>query len=644
MLVFIQQKGPDGTYITRLLAESGPMRGKMFRIKASRVAIGSGDNNQIILPLPEIDTLHAEIDLRGATPMLRNRSQRGGVLVNDKAVKESPLKHGDRIAFQGETAPQAAKNNPAKKDILITQRAVVPVSDDVRTMLGSPMARWGAGAVRAGSGQPKVRPAARPNMPARPVANYTPQQRDEALGTEVMTGFTMAQWGGAAGTPRAQPAPAPQPPPQAQPAPEDAFKQKKFEIMLAIGKALSRPEDISKKVERVLELLFDTMDIDRAAILVLEDDSGKENLEFTWTSYRDKHGPTDTLDLSSTIIKKVLEEEVAVLTQDAQSEDWLDGARSVFGQAIRTCICTPLKTSSGVLGVLYADSARTSHPFSGDDMEFFTAFSNQGAIAIENARLLRVALEKERLEQDMRLARRIQRTLFPRKLPPLSGYQLAGDSNAMDQVGGDYFDYLLLERNLLALVVGDVSGHGISSALVMTMTRSILRGSLLPEHTPAQILQRVNHLVSEDMVTRMFVTMVLVMVDLDTGRFVYSSAGHNPLLKYSAHEQKTGPLLKPRGGPLGMSRWARLKPKYKDIEGQLLPGDVLFLYTDGLEEAANPTGEQFEEERLRLALHKYALYPPEDQLKGIFKEVDDFCQGVPIGDDTTGIILKRNPM
>ncbi|MCB9641052.1 MAG: SpoIIE family protein phosphatase [Myxococcales bacterium] len=609
MFVFIQQRGPDGRPMTRLLAESGPLAGRVFRIEEAITSVGRDAKNQIVLPFEDIAPHHLE--LRSQEQGISLRALEGEVQVNSKTVREAMLQHGDRIGFvalqkaSGASSSQEGEGGSTSDSggaIFLASQEVRPITDDVRTLIGS--TRWGAISPMAGA----VTPLSRSGIHATPRAVVADRRSPQ---------------------------------------------ERMLEILLAVSKALSRPEDIEQKVQRVLELLFDTMEIDRAALLILgaqtttseaarlygESSTRKE--AFHWSAFRDRSGATDSVSLSSTIIARVLREEKAVLTQDAQREEWLDGARSVLGQEIRTCICTPLKTANGVLGVLYADSNRpATSSFTKQDLDFFTAFANQAATAIENARLLQIALEKERFEQDIRLAQQIQRSLFPKEIPHLLNYQLVGESMAMEQVGGDYFDYLMLDEHHLALVVADVSGHGVSSGLIMTMTRSVLRASLQEERSPAQILLRVNQLVSEDMLPRMFVTMLLLIVDLRDGHFVYASAGHDPLLHYQASSHRVQRLKAP-GSPLGMSKWARLKPRYRDAEGTLLPHDSLLLYTDGITETANAEGHQFEMERLEALLQAYHNQPAEALLGQIFLSSARFRGPLPPQDDCTIILLKR---
>jgi serine phosphatase RsbU (regulator of sigma subunit) len=607
MFVFIQQKGPDGRPMTRLMGESAPMMGRILKLEPPRVVVGKAEDCDIRVPLAHIAPHHFELTFHDNQVTLRDRSEGLGTLVNDEPISETTLTHGMRIGFAQATSPQetghlqvgSAPSTPhigigpgSERSILLSERSIGPVFDDVRSVMGAGASKWGASKHRPPA--PKLHPPG---------------------GVQVATLQPPENW-----------------------------QQRKLEVLLAVGKALSRPEEIEQKVFRVLDLLFETMDIDRAAILVLgQDDKPEEATSFVWSAYRDRQGPTDTMELSSTIIDKVLKESVAVMTQDAQAEDWLDGARSILGQAIRTCICTPLKTANSTLGVLYADSSRTSSPFSQSDMEFFTAFSNQAAIAIENARLLRLAIERERLEQDLRVARRIQRSLYPKQVPHLPGYSLAGDSIAMDDVGGDYFDYVPLDEHHVALVVGDVSGHGISAALIMTMTRSILRASLQFAQTPGDVLLRVNQLVSEDMITRMFVTMLLLILDTRTGMYVYANAGHNAPIQYFANQRTTAEIEGAKGGPLGMSRWARLKPKYENTSGQLQPGDALCLYTDGFTEATNAQGELLEMQRFQHAISGVAHQDDaKHAITQLFDSMHQFRGDAPVTDDTTAILLKRN--
>lgn len=605
MFVFIQQRGPDGRPMTRLLAEHGPFAGRVFRLESAIVSVGQAETNDIVLPFEGIAPRHLELRVQEGEVCLR--ALEGSVRVNDLPAQEATLKHGDRIGLTTLLPQTSAPSAPSPKSsdsasggaIVLASQDVRPLTDDVRTLIGS--TRWGAiGPMPSAS-------LSRPGVPVPPRVSADTRSPQERM----------------------------------------------LEILLAVSKSLSKPEAIEKKVQHVLELLFDTMEIDRAALLILAPQippseaaeryaqAESRSNAFHWSAFRDRNGPTDSVALSSTIVARVLRDEKAVLTQDAQREDWLDGARSVLGQAIRTCICTPLKTANGVLGVLYADSHRpTSSSFTKQDLDFFTAFANQAASAIENARLLQIALEKERFEQDIRLAQQIQRSLFPKEIPQLLNFQLVGESMAMEQVGGDYFDYLMLDEHRIALVVADVSGHGVSSGLIMAMTRSVLRASLQSASSPAQVLQQVNQLVSEDMLPRMFVTMLLVILDMHSGQFVFASAGHEPLLHLHAETNRVQ-RLKAKGSPLGMSRWARLKPHYQDAEGELLPHDCLLLYTDGITETADQTGHQFDIERLEALLQAYHQLPAEAILAQVFLSAARFRGPLPAQDDCTLILLKR---
>jgi serine phosphatase RsbU (regulator of sigma subunit) len=734
MFILINQKGPDGRPMLRLLAESGPLRGTMFRLEPPCVTVGNAPDIQISVPLAHISPRHFDIEIHADKILLRDLGSACGTIVNDKPVKEIALQHGDRITFgasqsqgsdcahpsaQANTSSAARFHTPISTHTLaqtrITGVSAAQTHPPSQHLASSDMSDSHTLARMARSAPPMPHPAppstpihrpaphishsARSDAPSSPAhrptaqmpeksypaisAHHSPINNQEIFLAEqaieldiddvrTVLGSPLARWGGGKRpkTPL-QPPPGLTQPDMVTPLPD--WRQRKLEVLLAVSKALSRPEDLSAKIDRVLELIFDTMDIDRAAIMVLapEDEQSQDKSpkkpraelpdeldcmpqaetgsclnigewQFAWSAFRNRQGSTTSLPISSTVINKVLRDTVAVMTQDAQAEDWLDDARSIFGQAIRTCICTPLKTANGILGVLYVDSSRTSHPFSREDMEFFTAFSNQAAVAIENSRLLRIALENERVQQDIRVARRIQRWLFPRENLQLDGYDLDGNSFAMDGVGGDYFDYIALDDNHIALVVADVSGHGISSALVMTMTRSILRGSLTSQLAPADILQRVNALVSEDMLSRMFVTMLLLILELPSGKFTYANAGHNPPLLYREQQKQITELPAKRGGPLGMSRWARLKPKYHNQHDILYPGDVLCLYTDGIPEATNPNGEEMQLQPLEHTILQHAQLDAKNIIQHIFTQLQQFQAGSPSTDDTTAIILKRN--
>jgi serine phosphatase RsbU (regulator of sigma subunit) len=213
-------------------------------------------------------------------------------------------------------------------------------------------------------------------------------------------------------------------------------------------------------------------------------------------------------------------------------------------------------------------------------------------------------IAKEKLEAELALARRIQKDLLPKELPVLEGWQLAAHWQPARAVSGDFYDFLLLPGERLAILVGDVTDKGVPAALVMATTRSALRSTVISlaalEETASagQMLAQVNDLLCEDMPRNMFVTCLLAILDLRSGVLRFANAGH--LLPYQC-SRKNLVELRARGMPLGLLPGQ----VYEEGESQLDPGDTVLLLSDGLVEAHDPHGEMFGFNQLRQVATEY---------------------------------------
>src|SRR5215218_4652784 len=204
-----------------------------------------------------------------------------------------------------------------------------------------------------------------------------------------------------------------------------------------------------------------------------------------------------------------------------------------------------------------------------------------------------VAQERERIEQELRVARLIQHTLLPKSLPELEGHQIAVYYQPAREVGGDFYDFLDLPDGRLGLIVGDVSGKGVPAAIVMAITRTLLRAAYrMGSPAPGEILEQVNNILYRDIPANMFVTCLAAILDSRSGRLQYANAGHD--LPYVRHADGVG-RLRARGMPLGLMPGM----SYEQKEITLEPGESVLLYSDGLVEAHDPRREMFGFPRLQ---------------------------------------------
>jgi sigma-B regulation protein RsbU (phosphoserine phosphatase) len=273
-------------------------------------------------------------------------------------------------------------------------------------------------------------------------------------------------------------------------------------------------------------------------------------------------------------------------------------------------------------------------PIAGED-ELWTAAGafNRMAEGLEHARGLEK--ERDRLETELDLARRIQRRLLPSGPPRVAGLEIAGVSEPAREVGGDYYDHIPLGDGRVLLVIADVSGKGVPAALLMSAFRASLM-SQDAEHTgPAQVARRLNAFLHRSVEPGRFVTALVGFLDGACGRFVYANAGHNP------------PALVRRGGEVewlaqgGLILGILADSPFESGEVTLEPGDLLALYTDGVTEGADAGAEMFGEDRLVEALRRRAGLPCAEIAHEVVREVRAFEGEQGPADDITLLVARR---
>lgn len=323
----------------------------------------------------------------------------------------------------------------------------------------------------------------------------------------------------------------------------------------------------------------------------------------------------------------------AMLDEQAPAPDHLlPGATHV--------LAVPIAFDSGTEGILaVADKeSRTGvGPFLEGDERALALFANQAAIALENARLHREALEKERLERELELAAEIQRGILPTEMPQLGSVELAGWNRPTQQVGGDYYGTVTLGDGRTAVVVADVTGKGMPAALLVSTLHSALH-LLLDNVTPgAELLSRLNQHISESSGANKFITMILAIVEPQSSRLGFLNAGHNPGLVVRT-DGEVAELL-PSGLPLGLMP----KSSYRLDSVELLPGDLVCLFSDGITECESPDEEEYGADRLARFLIEHRDLPLGSIIAALDKEVAEFACHRPQGDDQTVVLLRRGP-
>jgi phosphoserine phosphatase RsbU/P len=322
---------------------------------------------------------------------------------------------------------------------------------------------------------------------------------------------------------------------------------------------------------------------------------------------------------STTIVGQVVQTREPLLTNNAMFDNRYTPGKSIIMRGLRAILCAPMLAKERLVGAVYVDTSMRSGNFTPDDRDLLSAVAGQAAVAIENARLYRVAVEKGRLERELQMASDIQRSLLPQKMP---------------QVAGDFYDAFKLPDQTLGIVIADVSDKGAPAALFMAVARTLIRSYANAGHSALDTLALTNNLILEDAESGMFVTVYHSIFSLG-GKCVNVNAGHNPPVVYRHAARET--QFMPRGGrAIG---WFPDNP-LQAVDLQLQSGDVIVYYTDGLTDAENRAGDYFGEQRLAQALKEAGGQSAEAVLNHIVNQVELFCDGNPPFDDLTLVVVR----
>lgn len=307
--------------------------------------------------------------------------------------------------------------------------------------------------------------------------------------------------------------------------------------------------------------------------------------------------------------------------------------------AIRTMMLVPLKIRDSVLGVLVLVNKENNQPFTETDLNLLQALGDQAAIAIRNARFYKTILEKQKLDHDLSIARDIQHMLLPRTYPVINNWDISVLSKTAMEIGGDYYDFIDVGKDKLGLVIADVSGKSIPGALVMSMTRSVLRSKAMGVHSASSVLMAVNELVCQDIEPDMFISLVYLIIDTRQNTVTYARAGHEPIIFFHAKESALE-QVKPEGMVLGMDSGPLFNNSLREINLQMHPGDALILYTDGITEAVNDKQEEFGLTNLMDAIKISSPGTAADIVNNISERISRFTGNLPQQDDLTLVVLK----
>lgn len=349
--------------------------------------------------------------------------------------------------------------------------------------------------------------------------------------------------------------------------------------------------------------------------------------------------------ISSTVAMRVLRNGESVLFQDTDSDRELSVAESVMALKLRSIVCVPLRAKFGILGILYIDSDRPNQAYTEEDMLLTTSVGCSAGLALENARMHRQILDKQRMEQEIETAWTIQEGFLVKDWPGDDPrYQVHGEMHPAKTVGGDFYDIVQPAPDMVGILIGDVSGKGVPAALTMAQLLAEFRLCARESLSPAKVLAALNVSLAERSQRGMFCTMCYFVLDLKSGQAVCANAGHLPALRVSSTGAAYfGEASGPPAGILVESAW-------EDTAVTLDPGDTVLLYTDGIIEARRGPAseretvigapEQFEADRLAVTAQRAAGEPPRKLIGAVLDSVQRFCAPLSPHDDCTLISVR----
>jgi serine phosphatase RsbU (regulator of sigma subunit)/putative methionine-R-sulfoxide reductase with GAF domain len=417
-------------------------------------------------------------------------------------------------------------------------------------------------------------------------------------------------------------------------------------VLLQVAEAVVRQNDLAEIFSTVLHLLSILVGT-QSAVLYLWDETKQSFQPAQVITPLHKSAEKllhQTYPIANAgFLKHILEQDSAVILPVKKQQNdpiiWADLNPKITVDASSTntyLIGHPLFVKNeryGVLISLESDLPLESQPHR---IEILNGITQQMAVAIQNDQLQKQMLTQEVLEREVEVARTIQRTFLPSKLPQAPGWELDVRWATARQVGGDFYDVFRLPKNRIGLVIADVSDKGVPAALYMTVARTLIRAFAQNSDSPKRVLDRVNQLLMTDTPNGLFVTAIYAILDTHTGILTYSNAGHNlPLLIRSSGKEVIS--LHKGGIALGVVAAAGLE----DHTIQLQQGDSLILYTDGLTETFSPEGESFGEERLVKLLKGVREKNICQIMELVETNLADFRQGGVLSDDLTLLAVQR---
>jgi serine phosphatase RsbU (regulator of sigma subunit) len=413
------------------------------------------------------------------------------------------------------------------------------------------------------------------------------------------------------------------------------------EVHQALGRSVARDE----LLELILDRVFDHMKPDRGVLLL----RGRDGAIRTAATRSAKRSSEAELPVSRSLIREVLDKGMAALVLDVKNDDRFAKAESILLSGIHSLVAAPLLHPEGVYpegtegasGLIVLESGTSGRLFEEGDLELLISLASVAALHLRNLELMQEALQRRRLEEELALARRIQRALLPDSLPTLAGWDLHGLNVPSRGVSGDYYE--VVERNAgreCVLMIADVSGKGMAASLLTVSLQALSEGPIEDGLPPEEISARLSRRLFKRTPPEKYATAFLGILETASGRLRYTNAGHNPPLVIRATPADAADAtveLGSTGVPLGLLAAASYSAGTVDLD----PGDLLVLYTDGIVEAMDPDGEEYGLDRLQRVCTSHRAGSCAALAEALDRDLLEFVRGTPFADDRTVVLARR---
>ncbi|HUG93750.1 MAG TPA: SpoIIE family protein phosphatase [Planctomycetaceae bacterium] len=409
----------------------------------------------------------------------------------------------------------------------------------------------------------------------------------------------------------------------------------KLRGIVEITRSLAGCIDLKALLPRILDTLFSIFpQADRGSILLKDLASGR----MIPAAQKHRRSTEDsTVRLSRTILNKVLTEKQGILSADAATDERFVSSESISSLTIRSMMCAPMLGLDGEpMGILNIDTQNPVKQFKEEDLDLLLAVAGQAALSYESARLLVSHVEKQKQDNEMRIARDVQRALLPETLPQASGYQFFASYDAAQAVGGDYYDAAMLGKDRIWLAFGDVAGKGVPGALLMSRISSVTQSTMRFTDDVGEAITAINNHMCSKSVEGRFVTYVLIVLDLRNHEMSLVNAGHmSPLIRGA-----DGSVVEFHDETVGIPVGIIEDYPYQVVSRTLEPGETVVIVTDGVDEAMNPQGQLYTKERVVEFISQPRRWPAE-LVQALLADVRRHAAGRPQNDDITIMAFGR---